>query len=221
MKDNFIHVIFVIDESSSMYDSVSDVVKGFNSIIDEQKQVKDGKCAITLYTFSNKVSRQYMGVDVSEVKELRYKPNGCTAMNDGIGTAIDEVGVWLNEMNEDEKPSKNLVVIMTDGEENFSSKYTIKDVQEKIKHQEEKYNWSFMFLGADITSLKDADNYHIKYRSVTTKEDMYKNYDMINNGVRLYRGTASNCAEATMDSYLSTASVTLTTEYETKTQNKL
>jgi hypothetical protein len=36
-------------------------------------------------------------------------------MNDAIGTAIDEIGKWLDAMDEEEKPEKNLIVIMTDG----------------------------------------------------------------------------------------------------------
>lgn len=221
MKDNFIHLIFIVDESSSMWTSVQDVVGGFNSIIEEQKKITNGKCAITLYTFANEVKCKYIGRDVSEIPEFEYKPYGCTAMNDGIGTAIDEVGKWLDNMDESEKPSKNLVVIMTDGEENSSHKYTLQDVQERISHQEEKYSWTFMFIGADISTFKDADSLNIKLRSVTTKENLFKNYEMINCGASLYRSCAPSSAGVTMDSFLCNASNTLTTEYEKETGNKL
>ena len=42
MKSNFIHVCFIIDESSSMWTSVSDVKGGFQKIIDEQKANENG-----------------------------------------------------------------------------------------------------------------------------------------------------------------------------------
>ena len=44
MKDNLINVIFIIDESGSMYASKSDVVGGFKKVIDEQKAIKEGAC---------------------------------------------------------------------------------------------------------------------------------------------------------------------------------
>ena len=52
MKEKFIHVCFVIDESGSMSGSENDVVGGFKKVIDEQKAVKEGTCAISLYKFS-------------------------------------------------------------------------------------------------------------------------------------------------------------------------
>ena len=42
MKEKFIHVCFVIDESGSMSGSENDVVGGFKKVIDEQKAVKEG-----------------------------------------------------------------------------------------------------------------------------------------------------------------------------------
>lgn len=122
MKDNFIHVCFIIDESGSMFSSKEDVIGGFKTIIEEQKEEEKGHCAISLYTFEDKVKKIYVGKDVNEVNDLEYVPSGCTAMYDGIGTAITEIGKWLNGMKEEDRPSKNLIVIMTDGYENASKR---------------------------------------------------------------------------------------------------
>ena len=156
-KGNFIHLVFVIDESGSMYPSVSDVVNGFKQMIDEQKKVKEGKCSVSLYTFADSWKEVYLGKDVSEIDDIQYHPNGLTAMNDGIGVAIDRVGKWLSDMDEKDRPSKNLVIIMTDGEENNSKEYSLDRVKEMIKHQTEKYSWDFMYIGTDITTKKDAN----------------------------------------------------------------
>lgn len=109
MKENYIHVCFIVDKSGSMYDAASDVVGGFKSIIAEQRQVKDGQCSVSLYTFDDNVVEHYIGKDVFEVEDFVYVPSGCTAMNDGIGTAIDNIGKWLSETPEEERPSKNLI----------------------------------------------------------------------------------------------------------------
>lgn len=221
MKDNYIHVCFIVDQSGSMHNSVEDVKGGFKRIIEEQKAIKDGECSVSLYTFNNKVEEVYIGKPVYEIEDIEYTPGGCTAMNDGIGTAIDNIGKWLANMTEEERPSKNLIVIMTDGYENASREYTLQDVKDRIKHQEEKYNWTFMFLGADVTSTKDADNLDVKTRSFTTKANMYKNYDMINTATKLYRTTFACSAAATMDSYIEETSAKLTEEYEKEIGNKV
>ena len=123
MKENFIHVCFVIDESGSMTGSESDVIGGFKKVIDDQKAVKEGSCAVSLFKFATKAEEVYRGKDVKDVEYLdnkTYSPGGSTAMNDGIGLAIDTVGKWLDGMKEEDKPEKNLIVIMTDGYENNS-----------------------------------------------------------------------------------------------------
>ncbi|MBP5457690.1 MAG: VWA domain-containing protein [Paludibacteraceae bacterium] len=187
MKDNYIHLCFVIDESGSMIDSTSDVVGGFKKLVDEQKAVKDGKCSISLYTFASKVNEVFVGKDVSEVKELVYNPGGLTSMNDGVGTAIDATGKWLESLDEAERPSKVLMVIMTDGRENNSHEYTMSRVKEMIKHQEEKYSWSFMYLGADLNDMDDAYSMGMKYKAAFSKNSFGKVYGALTESTTHYR----------------------------------
>lgn len=259
-KSNFIHVCFVIDESGSMSGSESDIIGGFNKTIEEQKAIKDGQCAVSFFSFNDKVIERFIGKDVNEVKGLKrgsiwgnkfysftssisatsisingvsdavidykekesnplyqYAPNGCTAMNDGIGTAIDKIGKWLSDMPEDERPSKNLIVIMTDGEENASREYSLNKVQEMIKHQTDKYDWSFVYMGMDITNKKSADDLGIKTRSFASKssDSLYKNYSNISNSATCYRSCCDAItASATMDAYLSTELKNDTALYE-------
>ena len=71
MKSNFIHICFVIDESGSMSSSVNDVIGGFNKLIKEQKEEKNGTCAVSLFKFNGNVTEVYRGKDVKDVKELK------------------------------------------------------------------------------------------------------------------------------------------------------
>lgn len=196
MKSNLLHICFVLDESGSMYGSISDVTGGFQKLIDEQKQLKEGECIVSVYRFANSVKSDFIGKPVEEVKPIEYNPSGCTAMNDGIGTAIDEIGLWLSDMDESERPSKNLIVIMTDGCENASKEYSFQDVKDRIKHQEEKYNWSFVYMGTDLTSLDDANALGIRMLSVSSRDNVMNNYDHINSYATCYRA-ASNLDEVT------------------------
>ena len=179
MKSNLLHICFVLDESGSMYNSVDDVIGGFQKLIDEQKGEKNGECIISLYRFSDTVKKDYIGKSVNEVPKLYYSPGGCTAMNDGVGTAIDEIGKWLSDMDESERPSKNMIVIMTDGKENASKEYDFDVVKKKIKHQEEKYSWTFVYMGTNLQDLRDANRLGIKMRSVSDSRNITANYSYI------------------------------------------
>lgn len=221
MKENYINVTFIIDSSGSMIPSTNDVINGFLSTIEEQKKVDNGKCTVSLYTFNKNVKEVYIGKDVNEIDSIDYVANGCTAMLDGIGTAIDNVGKWLADMQEDERPSKNLVVIMTDGRENSSVKYSYDKIKEMIKHQEDKYSWSFIYMGTDVTSLNDVEKMGIRTRAFSSRNDYATNYSVINNAASIYRTTDVRCASATMDAFLCAESDMMTAKYEKENNIKI
>lgn len=196
MKSNLLHICFVLDESGSMYNSIDDVIEGFQKLIDEQKKEKNGECIISLYRFSDTVKKDYIGKPVDEVPRLTYSPWGCTAMNDGVGTAIDEIGKWLSDMDESDRPSKNMIVIMTDGKENASKEYDFDVVKKKIKHQEEKYSWTFVYMGTNLQDLKDANRLGIKMRSVSGSRNIAANYSHIDTYAKALRSSTNAAAVA-------------------------
>lgn len=214
MKSNLLHICFVLDESGSMYNSIDDVVGGFQKLIDEQKAEKDGECIISLYRFSDKVKKDYIGKPVNEVPKLTYSPSGCTAMNDGVGTAIDEIGKWLSDMDESERPSKNMIVIMTDGKENASREYDFDSVKAKIQHQEEKYSWNFVYMGTNLKDLKDANKLGIKMRSVSGSKNIAANYSHIDTYAKTLRKSTSAASVATADAFLATKLYEDTAKYQ-------
>ena len=221
MKSNYIHVCFVVDESGSMYNSTEDVIKGVQKIIDEQRANENGTCAISIFRFASFVRpADFIMEDIDGVSnELAYNPYGCTAMYDGIGNAIDKIGERLAAMSEEERPEKNLIVIMTDGEENSSREYQPSKVREMIKHQEDKYNWTFLYIGTDISNTNDADRVGVSYKFANTRSKMYKSYDTINTVVSCYRNTVGDASvkAATMDSCLSASAASMNSEYKSDT----
>ena len=228
LNTKWLNLVFIIDKSGSMYPSTQDVIGGFNKIIDEQKAIKDGKVTVSLYTFNEKVTEEYLGIDINDIKDFKYSAGGSTAMNDGIGVGIDNVGKWLHEkdVNGEEMPGKTLVVVMTDGMENASREYSLKTVQEKIKEQTEKYSWEFMYQGTDITTSKAADELGFKFKTYSSRKKLANNYDMINCAVSNYRGMAN--AGATLDAAtlsfcdtLNEEALKATTEYEAEIGKKI
>jgi len=214
MKDKLVHVCFIIDSSGSMSGSEDDVIGGFNKTIEEQKAVKDGDCIVSLYEFDSNVRQVYLGKKLDEVGDFEYKVGGMTRLYDGIGTAVDEVGKWLRDMDESERPSKNLIVIITDGGENSSTEYRLKDIKDRIKEQTNKYSWDFIYLGNDLSDAKDANDIGIKYRGFTTKKKFYNNYDVISTGLTAYRCAATAVdASLALSKSITESMDTLNTEY--------
>jgi hypothetical protein len=179
-----------------MYSSKDEVVSGVQKIINEQKENKDGKCTVSLYTFNDKVEEEFVGVDVNDLPTFKYHPDSMTAMNDGLGVAIDNTGKWLAAMNEEDRPGKVMIAVFTDGLENSSREYTLKQVQDKIKEQTDVYSWEFLYLGTDITTSKTADDLGFKYKTYSSRSKIGKNYDIINTVSTCYRKLASAGADA-------------------------
>lgn len=150
MKD-YTHICIVLDASGSM-SSIEDDTKGsFNSFIKAQQAAK-GKTEFDLYQFSDEVIRLVEHVDLATFRDdlmASYTCSGCTALNDAVCIAIDTLGQELAAMMEEDRPENVLMVIITDGFENASKKFTTKDVKDRITHQTEKYNWEFQYLAAN------------------------------------------------------------------------
>jgi len=45
--------------------------------------------------------------------------------------------------------------------ENASREFTYKKINEMITHQKEKYNWEFLFIGANIDAVETASKFGI------------------------------------------------------------
>jgi len=147
---NLTEIVCIFDKSGSMAPLAEDSRGGFNSFVEEQKKVAgSARLTLTLFDTATRVVHESLALEDVPVMES-FPVGGGTAMYDAIGQTIDLVGARLAAESEADRPSRVMVVVMTDGEENSSTMYTQKDVSARVKHQEEKYNWSFIFLGASI-----------------------------------------------------------------------
>ena len=150
-KPNFTEIIIVLDRSGSMEMVRDDTIGGFNAFIEDQKKAV-GEAKITLVQFDDQYLVVYGGQPIQDVPKLTletFVPRGMTALLDAVGKTINIVGDRLANTTEDQRPSLVLFVIITDGHENASKEFKLSQIKDKIKHQTEKYNWEFVFLGAD------------------------------------------------------------------------
>lgn len=151
-------IIFVIDKSGSMSHLTKDTIGGFNGFIESQKD--DTKTTLTTVLFDTSWKILHDGIDVYEVSPMTskdYIAGGGTAMLDAIGEIINRVQDRHDELGA-EKPDNVLFVITTDGEENSSRKFTKAQIEKMIKHQTNGHGWEFMFLGANMDAVKEAQD---------------------------------------------------------------
>ena len=160
MKRGLVEIVCIIDRSGSMSVLVNDAIGGFNSFLADQKK-QPGEAYLTFIQFDNEYEVVHENKPIKDVPALTadtYRPRGSTALLDAIGKTIDDVGRRLTNTPDDKKPEKVIVVILTDGEENASHIFKRGEIKEKIKHQEEKYSWTFLYLGANQDAFAEASS---------------------------------------------------------------
>ena len=160
MKKDYTHILIVLDASGSM-SSIQDDIKGsFNEFLKKQRE-EPGKTVFDLYQFSDEAKRIVQSADLAKFHDdlmAKYDCSGCTALNDAVCTAIDTIGHEFAGMPEAERPEHVLCVIITDGMENASREFTAKDVKDRIKHQQDVYNWDFQFLAANQDAFATGES---------------------------------------------------------------
>lgn len=159
MRTDLTDITLVLDRSGSMDVIRTDTIGGVNTFIQEQQKAP-GEACFSLVQFDHEYEPQYQGKgmkDVPLLTEQTFIPRGMTALLDAIGRTIVTTGQRFAGMPEDQRPGKVVFVIMTDGQENHSIEY--KDttrIREMITHQQERYGWQFVFLGANQDAITVA-----------------------------------------------------------------
>jgi ADP-heptose:LPS heptosyltransferase len=166
----------------------TDTIGGFNAFIEKQRQL-EGETIVTAVLFDDRCEILWNGIDACKAKLTNkdYYVRGSTALLDAAGKTILDVGFRLSKASLETRPGKVIFVITTDGMENASHEFTHEKVKELIKHQQEKYNWEFIFLGANMDAAKEADNIGIcrdnAYSFVASKTGVESMYTMVSEAV--------------------------------------
>ena len=163
MKKGLTELVFILDKSGSMSGLEKDTIGGYNSMLAKQKNVQ-GDCHITTVLFDNNYELLHDRIDiraVSPITEKEYQVGGSTALLDAIGSTINKIGNAQKHTAEEYRAEKVMFVIITDGEENSSREYSAEKVKSQIERQKSKYNWEFIFLGANIDAVHTARQFGI------------------------------------------------------------
>ena len=195
MKKDLTELVFILDRSGSMQGLESDTIGGFNSLLEKQKR-QPGEALVSTVLFDSQSEVLHDRVKLSSVRPITdrdYFVRGCTALLDAVGGAIRHIGNIHKYARPEDVPEHTLIVVITDGMENASHRYTARQVREMILRQKERSGWEFLFLGANIDAVETAGDLGIG-------ADRAVNYRCNSAGTRLNYDVVSQAASAVRSS---------------------
>lgn len=186
-------LVFIIDKSGSMFGLEKDTIGGFNSMLKKHKEA-EGVCKLSTIFFSDDSNVVHNRVDIKEVNPLSendYEPGGCTALLDAVANAIS----YQNVVQKVDKCDNVIFVIITDGQENASKEYNATQVKKMIENKQEKNNWQFIFLGANINVEQTAKDYGIRQENAVEyccdSKGVSLNFEAVGNAIASFRRNGS------------------------------
>lgn len=198
MKYETSELVFILDRSGSMSGLEKDTIGGFNALIQKQRKEK-GKCYVSCVLFDDVQEAIYDRVPLNEVKKMtqkQYYARGCTALLDAMGGAIHHIGN-VHKYSKEEI-GKTLFIIITDGLENSSKRYSYASIKKMVERQKEKYGWEFIFIGANMDVIQEANKFGIDQavRYACDEEGTALNYSVLSENIKKMRTTIGNAKES-------------------------
>lgn len=180
MQKGLTELVFILDRSGSMSGLESDTIGGYNAMLEKQKK-ESGVAIVTTVLFDTDYELLHDRIDLQNIEPLtdrEYYVRGTTALLDAVGRTINKIGYTQKHTDDEKRAEHVMFVITTDGMENASREFTYKKVCQMVEHQKNKYDWEFIFLGANIDAITTA-------RSIGIDHDKAANYKADKEGISL------------------------------------
>ena len=197
------YYLLILDKSGSMESIANKTVAGYNEQVQMIKELQNKypgqEIFVSLTTFNHQVdfdllitkphklkqmytnegNQDYNGKQYYSVlrgDSILYKPGGMTALYDAIGMSVKKLRKKVKHELKNNEASA-VVVIITDGHENSSRKYSYDDIKKLIGKLEKHHNWTFSYLGAtpdavDIAKGLNIDKDNAMYFNIEKVDDV-------------------------------------------------
>jgi von Willebrand factor type A domain len=203
-------IIFVIDESGSMGNLRNETVSSINSQLATLKQnaANMGTVYVSLVKFNHHSKIAFSNRAIESVYDVtleQYNPNGNTALRDAMGDAIME----LQKRPVVHKNTAYLVICVTDGWENASTRYNPSQLSSLIAALTATGNWTFTYLMANLTEAQREEfrqQYHASVGNMATfvpdSAGMMKSANRMGESLRSY-SSARGFGQMSMNAFYS------------------
>lgn len=159
-----IYNLVILDRSGSMTPLREVAINGYNETLDvvraaQQQHGLEQQNLVTLVLFNHNITNVFDCDTIQSVPNLlwdNYIPEGATAMLDAIGLSLTKLQNKLDSLEN----ATAVVTIISDGEENYSSKYNLKQVTKLIDSLKDQ-GVMFVFMGTNQNVENTASSLHI------------------------------------------------------------
>jgi len=162
------HITLVVDRSSSMSSLVQgaraagsvttragEADEGIKKFLDDQGDL-DVKITVSRFDFDDKFEHTFGPVKLKHVPDHKIEPRGSTSLFDAIGFGIVRTREMVDDLPEAKRPTKVVVLVATDGEENTSREHTFDSVT-KLIEERKAAGWVFVFIAGSLETAKMAE----------------------------------------------------------------
>ena len=163
-NNDLTELVFVLDRSGSMHGLEEDTVGGFTAMLEKQRRAP-GRALVSTILFNgqSEVLHDRLPLDRVPLMDPRtFTVGGCTALVDALAGAIRHIGRIHHYARPVDVPAHTVFVVITDGCENASRRYTADQLRALVEKEQEQYGWEFLFLGANIDAVQTARRYGIR-----------------------------------------------------------
>lgn len=142
-------LIIILDRSGSMEQGRADHEGGLRSFVrDSQALAGDLRLTFVRFDSNDPCEVVFEARPIREVKQddLILVPRGGTPLLDAVGESLTRFGTF---------PGPVICMVITDGQENQSLKWTKDGVQKLVKDREAA-GWKVLYLGANVDEFAEA-----------------------------------------------------------------
>lgn len=146
------HIVMVLDRSGSMASCWDETINGINVWKLETLAVP-GDYTFSLTVFDTRIEQPHFDVALQDVPDFtgtEFPPRGSTALYDAVAASVTELE---DKIGQDDRA---LVVIVTDGQENSSRRWTKEKVRDLVERLTDTGRWTFTYLSASPSAWSDA-----------------------------------------------------------------
>lgn len=162
-----VYNLIILDKSGSMSSIARAAISGFNETVGgiraAQEKFKDTQeHFVSLMVFCDCEKRLvYDKVPVDKIPELTskdYRPCCCTPLYDAMGISLSALRNDIKDKND----ATAVVTIITDGLENASKEYRLKDVKTLVEDLTNNEGWTFAYIGTNQDVDKVSEDLSIR-----------------------------------------------------------
>jgi len=157
---DFTAILCVVDRSGSIEVARNEYEEALQGFLTEQGK-QPGLTRVHFATFSTSYTLDHRMADPHSIK-VQIEPRGGTALYDAIGHCINGFTSEMEALPPHARPSKTVLLVATDGEDNSSVQFIADSVRELVQAKQDVEGWEALFMGAEQDAVREGEKLGFK-----------------------------------------------------------